>query len=144
MNEEELEKGLATLEVLKAQISNLQTQIDALQRSIQEHTNAKETIEGYMKMENDEILVPIGAGVMISVKVQEKKGLITIGNELYTELPLEKILEKIEKRKKDLEDLQLKLSTDLKRLQENYAVLSAKVEQDYAKYIEERKNVQGP
>ncbi len=144
MNEEELEKGLATLEVLKAQISNLQTQIDALQRSIQEHTNAKETIEGYMKMENDEILVPIGAGVMISVKVQEKKGLITIGNELYTELPLGKILEKIEKRKKDLEDLQLKLSTDLKRLQENYAVLSAKVEQDYAKYIEERKNVQGP
>ncbi|ADD09066.1 prefoldin subunit alpha [Candidatus Aciduliprofundum boonei] len=144
MNEEELEKGLATLEVLKAQISNLQTQIDALQRSIQEHTNAKETIEGYMKMENDEILVPIGAGVMISAKVQEKKGLITIGNELYTELPLEKILEKIEKRKKDLEDLQLKLSTDLKRLQENYAVLSAKVEQDYAKYIEERKNVQGP
>ncbi len=144
MNEEELEKGLATLEVLKAQISNLQTQIDTLQRSIQEHTNAKETIEGYMKMENDEILVPIGAGVMISAKVQEKKGLITIGNELYTELPLEKILEKIEKRKKDLEDLQLKLSTDLKRLQENYAVLSAKVEQDYAKYIEERKNVQGP
>jgi len=144
MNEEELEKGLATLEVLKAQISNLQAQIEALQKSIQEHTSAKETIEGYMNMENDEILVPIGAGVLISARVNEKKGLITIGNELYTELPLDKLLEKIEKRKKDLEDLQLKLSTDLKKLQENYAILSAKVEQDYAKYIEERKNVQGP
>ena len=144
MNEEDLEKGLATLEILKAQISNLQTQIDALQKSIQEHANAKETIEGYMKMENDEILVPVGAGVLISVRVQNKKGLITIGNELYTELPLEKILEKIEKRRKDLEDLQLKLTTDLKNLQENYAALSAKVEQDYAKYVEERKNVQGP
>ena len=144
MNEEEIEKGLATLEVLKAQISNLQAQIEALQKSIQEHTNAKETIEGYMNMENDEILVPIGAGVLISARVNEKKGLITIGNELYTELPLDKLLEKIEKRKKDLEDLQLKLSTDLKKLQENYAILSAKVEQDYAKYIEERKNVQSP
>jgi len=144
MNEEELEKGLATLEVLKAQISNLQAQIEALQKSIQEHTSAKETIEGYMNMENDEILVPIGAGVLISARVNEKKGLITIGNELYTELPLDKLLEKIEKRKKDLEDLQLKLSTDLKKLQENYAILSAKVEQDYAKYIEERKNVQSP
>ncbi len=144
MNEEELEKGLATLEILKAQISNLQTQIDALQKSIQEHESAKETIEGYMKMENDEILVPVGAGVLISAKVQDKKGLITIGNELYTELPLEKILEKIEKRRKDLEDLQLKLTTDLKKLQENYAALSAKVEQDYAKYVEERKNVQSP
>ncbi len=139
-----MEKGLATLEILKAQISNLQAQIDALQRSIQEHASAKETIEGYMRMENDEILVPIGAGVMISAKVQDKKGLITIGNELYTELPLEKILEKIEKRRKDLEDLQLKLTTDIKKLQENYAVLSAKVEEDYAKYVEERKNVQGP
>ncbi len=144
MNEEELEKGLATLEILKAQITNLQTQIDALQKSIQEHNQAKETIEGYMNMENDEILVPVGAGVLISARVVEKKGLITIGNELYTELSLEKIIEKLDERRKDLENLQLKLSTNLKKLQENYAVLNAKVEQDYAKYVEERKNVQGP
>ena len=144
MNEEELERGIATLEILKAQIANLQKQIESLQVSIQEHARARETLENYVKMKNDEILVPIGAGVLISAKVEAKKGLITIGNELYTELPIEKIIEKLKERQKDLENLQIKLNTDIKKLQENYAVLSAKVEQDYAKYLEERRNVQGP
>jgi prefoldin alpha subunit len=144
MNEEELEKGIATLEILKAQITNLQKQIEALEVSIQEHIRARETLENYLKMENDEILVPVGAGVLISAKVEKKKGLITIGNELYTELSIEKIIDKLKERQKDLENLQIKLSTDIKKLQENYAILSAKVEQDYAKYIEERRNVQNP
>jgi len=144
MNEEELEKGIATLEILKAQITNLQKQIEALEVSVQEHIRARETLENYIKMDNDEILVPVGAGVLISAKVEKKKGLITIGNELYTELPLEKIIEKLKERQKDLENLQIKLTTDIKKLQENYALLSAKVEQDYAKYIEERRNVQNP
>ncbi len=144
MNEEELEKGIATLEILKAQITNLQKQIESLQISIQEHARARETLENYVKMENDEILVPVGAGVLISAKVDTKKGLVTIGNELYTELPIEKIIEKLKERQRDLENLQIKLNTDIRKLQENYAVLSAKVEQDYAKYLEERRNVQGP
>jgi len=144
MNDEELEKGIATLEILKAQITNLQKQIEALEVSVQEHIRARETLENYIKMDNDEILVPVGAGVLISAKVEKKKGLITIGNELYTELPLEKIIEKLKERQKDLENLQIKLTTDIKKLQENYALLSAKVEQDYAKYIEERRNVQNP
>ncbi len=144
MNEEELERNLATLEILKAQITNLQKQIEALENSIREHKRAKETLEGYLNIEDEEILIPIGAGVLISAKVEEKKGLVTIGNEIYTEMPLEKIIERIDERRKDLENLELKLSTDIKKLQENYAILSAKVEQDYAKYVEERQNVQGP
>ncbi len=144
MNEEELERNIATLEILKVQITNLQKQIEALEQSIQEHARAKETLEGYLQLDDEEILVPIGAGVLLNAKIGEKKGLLTLGNELYTELPIEKIIEKISERKKDLENLQLKLSTDVKKLQENYAILSAKVEQDYAQYIEERRNVQGP
>jgi len=144
MNEEELEKGIATLEILRAQITNLQKQIEALAISIQEHIKARETLENYLNLENDEILVPVGAGVLISAKVDTKRGLITIGNNLYTELPINKIIEKLKERQKDLENLQVKLTTDIKKLQENYTLLSAKVEQDYAKYLEERENVQGP
>ncbi len=144
MNEEDIERGLATLEILKAQISNIQKQIEAVTLSIQEHSKAIETLENYEKMENDEILVPVGAGVLISAKVEGKKGLITIGNDLYTEMPIESIVEKLKERREELEELQLKLSTDLKKLQENYAVLGAKLEEDYARYVEERRNVQGP
>ena len=142
MNEGELERGFATLELLKAQINNLQKQLEAVTLSVQEHSKAIETLENYEKMENDEILVPVGAGVLISAKVEGKKGLITIGNELYTEMPIEKIVEKLKERRGELENLQMKLSTDIKKLQENYALLGAKLEEDYTKYLEERGNVQ--
>jgi len=144
MNEEDLEKGLATLEILKSQISNLQKQIEAVSLSIQEHSKAIETLENYEKMENDEILVPVGAGVLISAKVEGKKGLITLGNDVYAEMPVEKIIEKLKERRGELEKLQMKLSADVKKLQENYAALGTKIERDYAKFVEERQNVQGP
>ncbi len=144
MNEEELQKGIATLELLKVQIENLQKQIDAIQLSIQEIIRAVETLEGYTKMENDEILVPIGAGVFISAKISEKKGIMGIGNNLFVDLPLEKMIESLKERRKKYEELLSKLTMDMKKLQENYAVLSEKVEKDYQKYLEEMKNVQSP
>ncbi|OYT60507.1 prefoldin subunit alpha [Euryarchaeota archaeon ex4484_178] len=144
MNEEELQKGIATLELLKVQIENLQKQIDAIQLSIQEIIRAVETLEGYTKMENDEILVPIGAGVFISAKIGEKKGIMGIGNNLFVDLPLEKMIESLKERRKKYEELLSKLTMDMKKLQENYAVLSEKVEKDYQKYLEEMKNVQSP
>jgi len=144
MNEEELQKGIATLELLKVQIENLQKQIDAIQLSIQEIIRAVETLEGYTKMENDEILVPIGAGVFISAKIGEKKGIMGIGNNLFVDLPLEKMIESLKERRKKYEELLSKLTMDMKKLQENYAVLSDKVEKDYQKYLEEMKNVQSP
>ncbi len=142
--EENIEKGIATLEVLKAQMENLQKQMDVLQVSIQEHDKAIETLRGYRDIEKEEILVPIGAGVFISVKISEKKGLISIGNQIYTQLPIEKIIEKLEARKKDMEELLKKLSEDSYKLQQNYAALSAKVEEDYRRYMQARKNVQAP
>jgi len=144
MNEDELQKGIATLELLKVQIENLQKQIDAIQLSIQEIIRAVETLEGYTKMENDEILVPIGAGVFISAKISEKKGIMGIGNNLFVDLPLEKMIESLKERRKKYEELLSKLTMDMKKLQENYAVLSEKIEKDYQKYLEEMKNVQSP
>jgi len=146
MNEEEenIERGIATLEVLKAQIENLQKQMDALRLSIQEHEKAIETLQGYKNVTEEELLVPIGAGVLVSVHVPQKKGLISIGNDIFTQLPIEKIIEKLEARKKDLEDLLKKLNEDSYKLQQNYAALSAKVEEDYQRYLKARKNVQAP
>jgi len=144
MNDDELQKGIATLELLKVQIANLQKQIEALQISIQDNNKAIETIEGYIKMKEEEILVPVGGGVFLSARIGEKKGLMAIGNDLFVEIPLEKILENLKERRKRYEELLSKLTLDIKKLQENYAVLSDKVEKDYRKYLEEMKNVQGP
>ncbi len=143
-NEENIERGIATLEVLRAQIENLQRQMDALQVSIQEHQRAIETLRGYREMDNKEILVPIGAGVFISAVVSSKRGMISIGNQLFTELSIEEIIKKLEERRKNLEELLKKLSEDSYKLQQNYAALSEKVEEDYRRYLEERKNVQAP
>ena len=142
--EENIERGIATLEVLKAQIENLQKQMDALQLSIQEHERAIDTLQGYKDVTEEELLVPIGAGVLVSVHASQKKGLISIGNDIFTQLPIEKIIEKLEERKKDLEDLLKKLNEDSYKLQQNYAALSAKVEEDYQRYLKARKNVQAP
>ncbi len=144
MNEDELQRGIATLELLKVQIDNLHKQIEALQLSIQDNDRAIETLEGYIKMEDEEILVPVGGGVYISAKISEKRGIMSIGNDLFVEIPIDKILENLKERKKKYEELLSKLNLDMKKLQENYAVLSEKVEKDYRKYLEEMKNVQGP
>ena len=142
--ERNIEKGIATLEALKVNIENIQKQLATVELSIQEHNRALETMEYYKDMDNDDILVPVGAGVFIGAKISGKKALISIGNDLFTELPIEKIIEKLKNRKKELEDLQKKLTEDLYKLQENYTLLSAQVEEDYRKYLEERRNVQAP
>ena len=142
--EREIEQGIATLEAIKVHIDNIQKQIATIDLSIQEHDRAIDTMENYSKMEDEEILVPVGAGVFIGARVRDKKALITIGNSLYTELPPEEIVDKLKKRKEDLEKLKAKLTEDLYKLEENYALLSAQVEENYRKYIEERKNVQTP
>ncbi len=144
MNEQELEQGIATLETLKAHIENLQKQVEALEISIQEHERAIETMESYRNMDGDEILIPIGAGVFISANVNSKKSMISIGNNYFTELSPEGIVEKLKSRKGDMENLKSKLIQDLYKLQENYAVLSAKVEDGYRKYLEAKGNVQAP
>ena len=144
MNENEIEQGIATLETLKAHIENLQKQVEALELSVQEHKNAIETMEHYKDLDNDEILIPIGAGVFIGAKISSKKALITIGNNYFTELGNDAIIEKLKARMEDMEQLKNKLITDMYKLQENYAMLSAKVEEGYRKYIEERQNVQAP
>ena len=144
MNEESLQQGIATLELIKVQIENLQKQIDTLQLSIQEHIRAIETLEGYTKIEKQEMLVPIGAGVFISVRMGEKKGMLSIGNDLFVELPIERIIENLKTRHQSFETMLTKLTEDMKKLQGTYAALSERVEQDYQKYLEERGNVQGP
>ena len=146
MNEKEFEKGVATLEVLKAQIINLEKQIETLNISIQEHLKAIETLENYASMSDDEILIPVGAGVFISAKVEGKKGLITIGNDIYVDLEISAIIDKLKTRIRDLEDLMKKLSEDITTLQQKYASLSAKLEEEYAKIMQQRgaQDVQGP
>ncbi len=142
--ERSLEQGISTLEGIKAQIENMQQQVRAIELSIQEHRRVIETVEGYKNMENDEVLVPIGAGVLIAARVDKKRGMISIGSKLYTEMQIDKIGEKLKLRLDDLEKLRQKMAEDSYKLQENYAILSAKVEDEYKKYLEERGNVQTP
>ena len=143
-DERNIEQGIATLEALKVNIDNIQKQLATVELSLQEHSRAIETMENYREMSDDEILVPIGAGVFIGARITGKKALISIGNDLFTELPLDKIIEKLKDRKQELEKLQAKLNEDMYKLQENYALLSAKVEEDYRRYLQEKGNVSGP
>ncbi len=142
--EKEIEKDMATIETIKAQIVNLNKQFETLQISIQEIEKAVETLKHYEKMKDEEILIPIGGGTFISAKINDKKGFITIGSSLYTQLPIQEMIKKLEARKKDMEDMSSKVSNDLYQLQQNYAILDAKIEDEYRKYLEERRNVQSP
>ena len=144
VDEREIERDLAAIETIKAQIGALNKQFESLELSVQEHERAIETLENYLKMKDEEILVPIGGGAFISAKVGEKKGMITIGSSLYTEIPIEDMIKKLKERKDDLNNMLAKISGDLTKLQQNYALLNAKVDEEYRKYLEERGNVQAP
>ncbi len=136
--EQNIERGIATLEALKVNIDNIQKQLATVELSMQEHERAIETMEHYRDAGEEEILVPVGAGTFIAAKTSEKRALISIGNDLFTEMTPAKIVEKLKERKSELEKLKGKLTEDLYRLQENYAMLSAQVEEEYRKYMESK------
>lgn len=111
MTEENLRQTIAALDMRRAQLENITRQREIVRASIDEHHRAKETLDQYAKApKKDEMRVPIGAGVFISVKpANQVSAISSIGSGILKEVKfsdLSKDLDmKIEEMQKGLKEL---------------------------------------
>ncbi|MDP8012304.1 MAG: prefoldin subunit alpha [Thermoplasmata archaeon] len=143
-NENALENLLATADVLKKHIENLNLQIQFLREQKEEHYNAKLTLENYLKLENEEILMDIGANTFVYCKVSDKKrAMISIGSNIILEHDIPKAIQTLESRIKDLEEAEKKFIQEADKAQAQYAAIEKRVEEIYNSY-KGKGNVQPP
>lgn len=94
MSEQQLRQTISALDISRAQLENVSRQQELLRGSLEEHLRAKETVENFTKTaENEEILIPVGAGVFIHAKVGSKTtGVANIGAGVMMEKDLPDIM----------------------------------------------------
>lgn len=102
---------MSAIDLSRAQLDNVARQQEIVRASIEEHLRAKETLAQYSKAgENEEMLVPVGAGVFIHAKAGDRKSCIaSIGASMLMEKDIaeaEKILDgRIEELKRAAAEL---------------------------------------
>lgn len=103
----ELEQAVTILEYLQLQIELLQKQLESIQVSITEHLIAKKTLEEYSKLSDEDILIPIGSGILIYARVSpQKRVFMSVGAGVSLELEWSEAMNKIDERVKELEKMQ--------------------------------------
>ena len=128
--EEELQKNMAIIEYYKEQLRSLELQFSYLQNAIADHTKAKITLEKLSKTKKDtDVLLPIGGGAFIDATAKNPtKVLFEVGNGIVIEKTANEAAEKIDKRIKDLQQTEEKISSMAQQLQNGAADASEKVE----------------
>ncbi len=143
-NEGSLENLIATAEILKKHIENLSVQIAYLKEQIDEHTRARVTLENYLKIQENEVLVDVGADTFLYLNVSEKKrAMIPLGSNIVIESSIEKALDMLNSRIKDMEEVYRKLLQENEKAQGQYLAIEKKVEEIYSNY-QGKGNVQNP
>lgn len=131
--EEDLQQGLAMLELYKQQMEALAREAERLGASMQDHGRAIETLEAMGKMSKPtEMLVPIGAGVFINVKpTSTKKTIMKVGVGISAEYDVEQALEKVNGSVKAMEEREKKVITDLQKVERTAQALSQQLQAMY-------------
>ena len=106
MNREEL-KNISQMRDLNHQkIAQIEEQISKLDQVIQEHETVLRSLTQLTTVENNEGMVPIGAGVQIPTKYTNVKStIIDIGSGIHAEKSLENTITLLETRITELKEL---------------------------------------
>ncbi|HJM44441.1 MAG TPA: prefoldin subunit alpha [Candidatus Poseidoniaceae archaeon] len=106
MNREEL-KNISQMRDLNHQkIAQIEEQISKLDQVIQEHETVLRSLTQLTTVENNEGMVPIGAGVQIPIKYTNVKStIIDIGSGIHAEKSLENTITLLETRITELKEL---------------------------------------
>jgi prefoldin alpha subunit len=133
MDEQELSNSLRTLENYKVQMESFDQQFGFLSSTMKEHTQAKETMEGYKDLkEGQETLIPIGAGSFLFAKVSEPtKAMVGMGAEMVVETAIDEAISKMDERIAEIEDAMKKVTEQYQDIAQKSADLSAKVQSAY-------------
>lgn len=142
--ENEMEKLAATADILKKHIENLSMQIVYLQEQIDEHNRARETLENYLKLQGDELLVNVGADTYLYIRMSEKKrAMISLGSDVVIESSIERAIEMLKSRLKEMEEMHVRLLQESEKAQGQYLAIERRIGEIYKKY-QGKTDVQGP
>ncbi|MDH4123807.1 MAG: prefoldin subunit alpha [Thermoplasmata archaeon] len=77
MSENQLRQTISAIDVSRAQLDNVSRQQEVVRASIEENLRAKDTLANYVNAkEDEEILIPAGAGIFLHAKVGRNRSCI--------------------------------------------------------------------
>ena len=132
-NEEEVRRAATVLDSQRAQLESLARQEEILQYSLEELLRARETVSSARQAgKGTEALVPVGAGAFLFMNVKESdKALMSIGSDLVLEESVDKVLEKLDARVKEIEEASTILSEKISDLDDRVRVQARFVQDLY-------------
>jgi prefoldin alpha subunit len=132
-NEEEVRRAAAVLDSQRAQLEGLARQEEILQYSLEELLRARETVNNArLAGKGTETLVPVGAGAFLFVNLKDSdKALMSIGSDLVLEESVDKVLEKLDARVKEIEEASATLSEKISDLDDRVRIQARFVQDMY-------------
>ncbi len=133
--EDEVRRAATVLDNQRAQLEGLARQEEILQYSLEELLRTRETVNNTKKAgKGAEVLVPVGAGAFLSMNIKETdRALMTIGSDLVVEENVDKVLERLDVRIKEIEDANKSLSERISDLDNRVRVQARFVQDLYDK-----------
>ena len=128
--EEELQEHMALIEQYKEQLNSLDVQFSYLQNAIIDQTKAKMTLENLSKTDTGvDVLLPIGGGAFIDATAKKTaKVLFDVGDGVVIEKTSDDVIGTMDKRIKNLQQTEEKISRMVQKLQTEAAEVTDKAQ----------------
>jgi len=141
MNEEEIKKAVADLEMCNAQLETLRKQDELFRINLEEFLRARDTLNGIKgKKEGDELLVPIGANFFIKANIGDPDNVVSnLGATVAAGESLDKAIERLERHLKELNEAGQGIAKTVSELEMTSGLLTQQLQEEYAKMQSEEK-----
>ncbi len=134
VNDDELRQAYAVMESYKERVEALSRQVQMLRVSLDEVTLASNSLKAFHEAkEGDEMMVPVGAQCLVTVKVTSKKNVIVgIGSNLSVEKTTEDAIQYMDGNIAEISEALKSSANALGEAQQALTSLSQAVQQEYA------------
>ena len=130
MNKDELNNISQMRDLNHQKIAQIEEQISKLDQVIQEHETVLRSLNHLTKSENDEGMVPIGAGVQIPIKYTKVKStIVDVGSGIHAERSLKDTILLLEIRIAELNELVDNLVQEHTKLTDSIRELNNRLEE---------------
>lgn len=134
VNDDELRQAYAVMESYKERVESLSRQVQMLRVSLDEVTLASNSLKAFHEAkEGDEIMVPVGAQCLVTVKVTSKKNVVVgIGSNLSVEKTTDEAIQYMDGNIAEISEALKSSANALGEAQQALTTLSQAVQQEYA------------
>jgi prefoldin alpha subunit len=100
-------------------LQQLHQQFDLLQHQLGELEQVKQGIEGLKNVEDEETLIPLGAGIFVKGKITDKKTLLmNVGAKVVIEKDFDSAQQKVEGQIEELQNIGGRMQEEMSQLQQ--------------------------